>query len=59
MDADEDGQTNGLELGDPCCVWHVNATPAFSTDISHPGLATSKTARAPPACAATACRAAQ
>jgi len=22
-DSDGDGQTNGLELGDPCCVWKV------------------------------------
>ncbi len=59
MDADKDGQTNGLELGDPCCVWSVNATPAYATDISHPGDAASMTKRAAPACAATACPAAQ
>jgi hypothetical protein len=22
-DSDGDGQTNGMELGDPCCVWKV------------------------------------
>ena len=55
MDADKDGQTNGLELGDPCCVWKVNATPSFTTDISHPGLANSTTNRTAPACMASIC----
>ena len=28
-DTDGDGQTNGLELGDPCCLWSVGATPFY------------------------------
>jgi hypothetical protein len=59
LDADKDGQTNGFELGDPCCVWTANATPAFTTDISHPGIPSSTTQRAAPACMATACPKAQ
>ena len=55
MDADGDLQSNGLELGDPCCVWKQGDTPAFTSDISHPGLANSTTSRAAPACMATAC----
>ena len=39
MDADEDGQTNGEELGDPCGSWAfgANELPAREDDISHPG----------------------
>jgi hypothetical protein len=49
-DSDGDGQYNGLELGDPCCAWVTGgAPPAFSTDISHPGLASSTTNRTAPA----------
>ena len=44
-DSDGDGVTDGVELGDPCCKWTVGATPQVTTDISHPGLATSKTSR--------------
>ena len=25
-DADGDGQSNGRELGDPCCLWEPRAT---------------------------------
>ncbi|RLN54093.1 hypothetical protein BBJ29_006576 [Phytophthora kernoviae] len=39
--SDNDGQTNGLELGDPCCEWTVGGTPAWTTGISNPGDATS------------------
>jgi dopamine beta-monooxygenase len=42
-DSDGDGQSNGFELGDPDCVWTPGATPARSTDISHPGFADSTT----------------
>ena len=38
MDSDGDGRTNGEELGDPDCVWPPGATPARTTDISHPGF---------------------
>ncbi|KAE8886930.1 hypothetical protein PF005_g19765 [Phytophthora fragariae] len=44
-DSDEDGQTNGQELGDPCCDWVENATPQWSEGVSHPGIA-SKTSDA-------------
>ena len=40
-DSDGDGQSNGLELGDPQCVWTEGATPARTTDISDPSLSTS------------------
>ena len=36
-DTDEDGKTNGEELGDPDCVWSEGGTPARTTDITHPG----------------------
>ncbi|OWZ21823.1 Cleavage induced protein [Phytophthora megakarya] len=35
-DSDEDGQTNGQELGDPCCVWKEGGTPQWKR-VSHPG----------------------
>jgi hypothetical protein len=41
-DSDGDGQTNGQELGDPCCEWKAGATPKFSNGVSHPGDASSK-----------------
>eukprot|EP00741_Cyanophora_paradoxa_P017018 tig00020951_g16437.t1 len=41
-DTDGDGFHNGWELGDPCCVWKVGATPARTTDITHPSYADSK-----------------
>lgn len=44
-DSDGDGQTNGLELGDPCCVWTPGTTPQFLNDISHPGNASWTTSR--------------
>ncbi len=54
LDSDGDGQTNGLELGDPCCTWKDGGPPPqFGSDISHPGLASSKTSRAFPSCAPT------
>jgi hypothetical protein len=45
-DSDNDGQTNGFELGDPCCVWAEGQTPQFTTAISNPGSSSSKTSRA-------------
>ena len=27
LDSDQDGQSNGVELGDPCCEWTVEAIP--------------------------------
>lgn len=38
MDSDGDGVSNGAELGDPCCVFTVGATPTRTNDLSHPGL---------------------
>ena len=38
MDSDEDGRTNGEELGDPQCVWEEGEVPeATNFQISHPG----------------------
>ncbi|EGZ21736.1 hypothetical protein PHYSODRAFT_247485, partial [Phytophthora sojae] len=36
-DSDGDGQTNGQELGDPCCEWSVGSTPRWTSGVSHPG----------------------
>ncbi|DAZ99366.1 TPA: hypothetical protein N0F65_005217, partial [Lagenidium giganteum] len=38
-DSDGDGQTNGQELGDPCCVWtqRTDEKVQWSTDVSDPG----------------------
>ncbi|GAB9467346.1 hypothetical protein Gpo141_00004696 [Globisporangium polare] len=37
-DSDGDGQTNGQELGDPCCQWTTtNAKLQWTTGVSHPG----------------------
>eukprot|EP01119_Soliformovum_irregulare_P006481 TRINITY_DN1852_c0_g1_i1.p1 TRINITY_DN1852_c0_g1~~TRINITY_DN1852_c0_g1_i1.p1 ORF type:complete len:366 (-),score=82.02 TRINITY_DN1852_c0_g1_i1:78-1175(-) len=46
-DYDQDGQYNGLELGDPCCVWSSGGNPRFTTLISHPGNPTATTTRPP------------
>ncbi|KAF1328040.1 hypothetical protein FI667_g7230, partial [Globisporangium splendens] len=40
-DSDGDGQTNGQELGDPCCVWTTDTTPFRVTGLSDPGVKTS------------------
>jgi len=57
-DSDGDGQSNGLELGDPCCTWTKGATPNATTDVSDPTDGSKKTSRAacanPPASAAAA-----
>jgi hypothetical protein len=42
-DADGDGQSNGLEMGDPCCKWSVGQTPQFTTGLSDPNSAASTT----------------
>jgi hypothetical protein len=36
LDSDQDGQTNGLEMGDPCCKWKVGSVPLFTTGLSDP-----------------------
>mmetsp|Transcript_109353 Transcript_109353/g.316070 ORF Transcript_109353/g.316070 Transcript_109353/m.316070 type:complete len:202 (-) Transcript_109353:179-784(-) len=43
-DSDGDGQSNGLELGDPHCEWVLTETPFRTADISHPGFSDSMTA---------------
>lgn len=51
LDSDGDGQSNGLELGDPCCQWQQsnyqgNGVENFtSSDISSPGRARFTTQR--------------
>lgn len=41
LDSDNDGLTNGQELGDPCCQWtSFNPTELIDTGLSHPGQAT-------------------
>lgn len=42
-DSDDDGKTNGEELGDPCCVWTLGADPLRVVEISRPGSGTSTT----------------
>ena len=52
-DSDGDGQTNGQELGDPCCTWVAGAAEPRATAISNPGDATSKsTDPTTPSCSA-------
>ncbi|KAE8893978.1 hypothetical protein PF005_g26605 [Phytophthora fragariae] len=43
-DTDGDGQTNGQELGDPCCEWDKDTNPVvlWTTGVSHPDEATKK-----------------
>ncbi|MBW2526796.1 MAG: hypothetical protein JRI23_21615 [Deltaproteobacteria bacterium] len=37
LDSDVDGQTNGQELGDPCCEWQMGQAFPRSDAISNPG----------------------
>ncbi len=37
LDSDDDGVSNGAELGDPCCDFANGGRPARSTDLSYPG----------------------
>lgn len=48
QDSDNDGKTNGDELGDPCCNWNYGDTPLVTAHLSHPGDNTSVTVR--PSC---------
>lgn len=41
LDIDEDGFTNGEELGDPCGTWVPGGTPQFTSGITEPGVAES------------------
>lgn len=38
-DSDNDGLSNGQELGDPECVWREGELPFRTTDLTHPGFA--------------------
>jgi len=38
LDSDGDGLTNGQELGDPECTWHVGLPSNVHYNVSHPGL---------------------
>ena len=49
-DADGDGQSNGFEMGDPCCIWTVGQKPMITTGLSDPNSASSKTVRMMPNC---------
>jgi len=49
-DADGDGQSNGLEMGDPCCKWSVGQTPQFTTGLSDPNSAASTSLNKMPSC---------
>lgn len=45
LDSDGDGLSNGVELGDPCCVWKKGDDPPLrGYNVSHPGMATEMTA---------------
>ncbi|XP_059175933.1 tyramine beta-hydroxylase-like [Physella acuta] len=37
-DSDNDGLTNGQELGDPDCVWTPHANPTRVENVTHPGV---------------------
>jgi hypothetical protein len=49
-DADGDGQSNGLEMGDPCCKWSIGQAPQFTTGLSDPNSAASTTMNKMPPC---------
>ena len=36
-DSDGDGVSNGMELGDPCCMWREGGVPLRAWQLSHPG----------------------
>jgi len=38
LDSDQDGQTNGVELGDPNCTWTGGADIPSGPATSHPGF---------------------
>jgi len=43
LDSDQDGYTNGEELGDPCCVWTTASSQVMLNSVdgflpSHPGM---------------------
>ena len=42
-DTDGDGESNGQELGDPCCLWKTGKVPMRQWGLSHPGESHSTT----------------
>jgi len=38
IDSDEDGRTNGAELGDPSCVWRIGTDSRSEVNLYHPGM---------------------
>lgn len=55
-DSDNDGFTNGQELGDPCCLWTAGKpTKLRTTQLSHPGLATSTNSAKKASCKPQTC----
>jgi hypothetical protein len=52
-DADGDGQSNGLEMGDPCCKWSPGQVPQFTSGLSDPNSAASMTMTPMPPCIMT------
>jgi len=54
-DSDGDGQTNGVELGDPCCRWAEGAAPERADFLSDPGVKTSVSSRGACNCSVTPC----
>jgi hypothetical protein len=52
-DSDGDGQTNGQELGDPCCTWVAGQSEPRTSAISNPSDAAGKSSDPnTPSCAA-------
>lgn len=49
-DSDNDGQSNGLEMGDPCCTWTNGASPMFTTSLSDPNNPNSRTTNTNSSC---------
>ena len=52
-DSDGDGQSNGLEMGDPCCTWAQGTVAAYTDALSYPGSSSSTTSRLMPNCGGT------
>lgn len=50
-DSDNDGQSNGLEMGDPCCTWVSGAAPRFTDGLSDPNNPASLTTHTNQTCA--------
>jgi hypothetical protein len=46
-DSDGDGVANGIELGDPNCVWSPGQMPSVTTGITHPGFRDARQVVAP------------